>query len=66
MRCSFGDIDKGPSKRRHEKAAKIWEGRRPRIIEMIAEGKTQTEIAKEFGVSQWGVSNWIRKMKIRR
>ncbi len=59
-------FDSGPGQRRHDEAVKRWEKRRPRIIELLKEGKTQKEIAEDLGVSQWGVSNWMRKMGIKR
>ena len=56
----------GPSQRRHDEAVKIWLKRRPRIIELLSQGKTQTEISKDLGVSQNAVSRWMRKMGIKR
>jgi len=53
------------NQRKSKKAAEKWEKRRPRIVQLLSEGKTQKEIGKELGVSQWGVSNWIRKMGLK-
>lgn len=59
-------FDPGPSQRRHEEAREKWEKRRPRIIELLGQGKSQAAIAKDLGVSQNAVSRWMRKMGIRR
>lgn len=59
-------FDPGPGQRRHDEATKVWEKRRPRIIELLGQGKSQAEIGEDLGVSQNAVSRWMKKMGIRR
>ncbi len=54
------------NQRKNKKAREKWEKRRPLIVKMLAEGKTQKEIGKAVGASQWGVSNWMRKMGLKK
>lgn len=65
MSSDFGYIDPGPGQRRHDEAARWWEARRGRIVELLGEGKNQTEIGREIGKPQSAVSRWMRKMGIK-